>query len=59
MNLKDIKGWTLDHQMKGVPGNLRPMALGRTGGQRWNILKEDLPLPAAVLLDSALTQNSA
>ena len=58
MNLKELKGWTLDHQMKGVPGNLKPMALARTGGKGWNILDEDLPLPAAVLLDSALTQNS-
>ena len=59
MNLKELKGWTLDHQMKGVPGNMKPMALARTGGKGWNILDEDLPLPAAVLLDSALTQNSA
>lgn len=58
MNLKELKGWKLDHQMKGVPGDLRPMALGRTGAKRWNLLKEDLPLPAAVLLDSALTHNS-
>ena len=58
MNLKELKDWTLDHQMKGVPGNLKPMALSRTGAKGWNILNEDLPLPAAVLLDSALTQNS-
>ena len=59
MNLKDLNGWSVDHQMKGVPGNLKPTRLARTGDKRWNILKEDLPLPAAVLLDSALNHNSA
>ena len=59
MNLKDLNSWSLDHQMKGVPGNMKPTRLGRTGDKRWNILKEDVPLPAAVLLDSALSQNSA
>ena len=57
MNLKDLKGWTLDHQMKGVPGDMKPMALGKTGGKGWSILKEDVPLPAAILLDSALKDS--
>jgi D-serine dehydratase len=58
MDLKDLKTWPLDHQQKSIPGNLKPVALGRTGGKGWNLLAEDLPLPAAVLLDSALRHNS-
>ena len=58
MDLKDLETWPLDHRQKSIPGGLRPVALGRTRAKGWNILAEDLPLPAAVLLDSALTHNS-
>lgn len=59
MNLKTLKQWPLDHQMKSIPGHIRPLPLGRAGSKGWNLLNEDLPLPAAVLLDSALKHNSA
>ncbi|MGA0602835.1 amino acid deaminase [Caulobacter sp. KR2-114] len=43
---------------KGAPGSGATVALGDVGAQGWNVLAEDLPLPAAILKDSALRHNS-
>jgi D-serine dehydratase len=43
---------------KGLPLSLEPIRLDEIAGKAWNLLKEDLPLPAAVLRKSALKQNS-
>ena len=43
---------------KGMPGNLDSMAPADIGSQSWNLLREDLNLPAAVLKESALEHNS-
>src|SRR5262245_2433075 len=40
-----------------MPGGLGRMALGDIGRQGWNVLREDLPLPLAVLKESALGHN--
>ncbi len=54
---------SIDHRMldgldKGIrPG--RPIALDEVGQQGWNLLRGDLPLPAAILKRSALERNSA
>jgi D-serine dehydratase len=40
---------------KGVPGNAAGVA--DSGGQRWNVLREDLPLPVALLKQEALNHN--
>ena len=50
---------TLDGQTKGLPAGTSALRLEHIGRQRWNILAEDLPLPLALLKDSALRHNSA
>lgn len=48
----------IDDRIKGIPGGTPPFRLGQVSTFRWNVLHEDLPLPLAVLKDSALTGNS-
>ncbi len=48
----------IDLRDKGVPAGAGPVALGDVGAQGWNVLREDLPLPAAVISQSALRHNS-
>jgi D-serine dehydratase len=43
---------------KGVPGTIAPLAVADVGEQGWNLLAEDIPLPAAVLKESALRKNA-
>ena len=45
----------LDGSVKGIPGVPRPFPSARSGAKSWNVLREDLPLPLAVLRQSALT----
>ncbi|WP_241082031.1 amino acid deaminase [Achromobacter xylosoxidans] len=42
-----------------MPANLTPFPLSDIGKHNWNVLREDLPFPLAVLKDSALRHNSA
>jgi D-serine dehydratase len=49
----------LDLREKGVPALARPLEPSATGSQGWRVLREDLPLPVAVLKESALRHNSA
>ena len=60
-NAKTIAGQLgavmFDHKMKGLPGGVSPLGLAEIGKQRWNVLREDLPLPLAVLKRSALDHN--
>jgi D-serine dehydratase len=49
----------LDPRTKGLPAMARSMRLSDVGARGWNLLREDLPLPVAVLRDSALDANSA
>lgn len=57
MNLQDIEASLVDGTTKGMPGGMAPISLRDIGRQGWNVLKEDLPLPLAVLRQSALRHN--
>jgi D-serine dehydratase len=49
----------LDLREKGAPALSGPVALSAVGAQDWRILREDLPLPVAVLKERTLRHNSA
>jgi len=49
----------LDLREKGVPATGLSLQPAATGAQNWHLLQEDLPLPVAVLKESALRHNSA
>jgi len=53
----DFAGFTLSGLVKGVSPGIAPFSLTEVGAQHWNLLKEDLPLPAAVLKVSAIEHN--
>jgi D-serine dehydratase len=57
IDLKAIEASLVDETVKGMPGGLKPMPLGDIGRQGWNVLREDLPLPLAVLKEPALRHN--
>jgi D-serine dehydratase len=59
MILDDILATRLDGRTKGIPGTAEPFALRDIAARRWNVLKEDLPLPLLVLKRSALDHNAA
>ncbi len=54
-----IDALVLDDLTKGIPGGVEAFALGELGRRRWNVLNEDLPLPLAVIRESALRHNAA
>jgi D-serine dehydratase len=56
--LAALAGRGLDVSVKGIPPQRGPLALGEVGGRRWNLLRGDLTMPAAVLSRSALARNS-
>jgi D-serine dehydratase len=47
----------VDQRTKGIPGGVAPFPLTEIGRRGWNVLREDLPLPLAVLKRSALDHN--
>ena len=49
----------LDHKTKGMPGGIQPFPMAEIAAKGWNVLKEDLPLPLAVLKKSAMDHNAA
>ena len=51
-------GAPLDGCDKGVPGHASGIALQDVAAQHWNVLREDLPLPVAVLKQAAVVHNS-
>jgi D-serine dehydratase len=53
----DWEDFSLSGLVKGVPGAVAPFALRDIAAKGWNLLREDLPLPAAVLKTSALDHN--
>ena len=57
VDLQEIEATLVDGTTKGMPGGIAPMALRDIGCQGWNLLREDLPLPLAVLRESALAHN--
>ncbi len=58
VNLETLEAQLVDDTVKGFPNGVHPMPLGRIGSQRWNLLNQDLPLPVAVLRQSAMAHNS-
>jgi D-serine dehydratase len=52
-----IDDMLLDDLVKGFPGGHAPVRLGDIGKQGWNLLREDLPLPLAVLKRDVLDAN--
>ncbi|MGE0211191.1 MAG: amino acid deaminase [Parvibaculaceae bacterium] len=57
MDVRDIEASLIDGTIKGMPGGMAPIALRDVGRQGWNVLREDMPLPLAVLKGSALRHN--
>ncbi|WP_119388121.1 amino acid deaminase [Taklimakanibacter lacteus] len=59
IDLSAIEASAIDRTVKGMPGDIMPMTLAGIGKKGWNILREDLPLPAAVMRESAIAHNSS
>lgn len=47
----------VDDLFKGMPGGVEPFALSKIGTRKWNVLRQDLPLPLAVIKEPALEHN--
>jgi D-serine dehydratase len=58
MKFDDIDNMVLNHRVKGMPGGVAPFLQGDIGRKGWNVLREDMNLPLAVLKDSAIAHNS-
>jgi D-serine dehydratase len=56
LDLTEIENTPLSPLMKGIPAGAS-LPLKAIGQQDWNLLAEDLPLPLAVLRQSALERN--
>lgn len=56
--LAALEASLLDDRIKGIPGGVAPFPLGTIGAKGWNLLRQDLPLPVALLKASALEHNS-
>jgi len=58
VHLEAIDDTLIDERTKGIPGGTRPFRLGDIGAKGWNVLRQDMPLPLAVLKAPALLANS-
>ncbi len=59
MNIEPILAETLDAATKGYPLSSPALPISAIGAQRWSLFAGDLPLPLAVIRDSALAHNHA
>src|SRR2546430_2889752 len=59
MNLDPILSETLDPATEGSPFPSPALPISAIGAQHWSVLAGDLPLPLAVIRDSALAHNHA
>ena len=57
-SISAIDAMELSDLMKGFPPGHAPVRLGEVGRQGWNLLREDLPLPLAVLKSDVIDANS-
>ena len=57
IDLGDLLKTPVDGNTKGFPAGIGKLQLGEIGKKGWNLLSEDVPLPAAVLKRSALEHN--
>jgi D-serine dehydratase len=58
MNLDELLNTPVAATTKGWPARAGALPLREAGRRGWNLLREDLPLPVAVLKASALAHNS-
>jgi D-serine dehydratase len=58
MQLDDLLRTPIESTTKGWPALAGPLPPQAVGQQGWNVLRQDLPLPVAVLKGSALSHNS-
>jgi len=58
MNLSPALDAVLDPTVKGLPPSAGKVPVGDIGARGWNLLKGDLPLPAAVIERDTLRHNS-
>ena len=58
MNLDELLNAPVEPTTKGWPAMAGTLPLRDAGRQGWNLLRQDLPLPVAVLKGSALAHNS-
>jgi D-serine dehydratase len=58
MNIPQVLALEVDDTFKGIPGGTAPFALAAMGDRGWNILRGTVPLPIALLKQSALVHNS-
>lgn len=57
--LEELRRTPVTGAEKGIPGYICKLTLGEIGKQSWNLLRGDLPLPVAVLRQSAIHANRA
>ena len=57
LDLDPILNLPLHPGLKGVPAAAEDLTLREAGAQGWNLLDGSIPLPAAVIRSSVLTQN--
>src|SRR5215469_11661926 len=57
LTLTDLRTTLIDDRIKGIPGGTPPFPLSEISLKKWNVLREDLPLPLMVLKQSALIHN--
>ncbi len=57
--LASIDATVLDSTLKGYPGTAPPTRLGDLAARRWNVLREDVPFPVALIKRSSLDHNRA
>ena len=57
LTLSAIDDLSIDDRYKGIPGGTPAFPLKELGTRGWNVLRGDVPLPLAVLKESALAHN--
>lgn len=57
--LPALDAWIVDDTVKGYPGGAPPRPLRELAHTGWNVLRQDLPFPVAVLKASVLDANRA
>mgnify|MGYP001822658393 FL=1 len=57
LNLRNCHEFLLDCTTKGMPATDERVRLADIGRMKWNLLREDLTLPAAVLRQDSITRN--
>ncbi|MBN9067374.1 MAG: amino acid deaminase [Rhizobiales bacterium] len=48
----------LDHRTKGIPGTAKPFPAAAIEAKKWNVLRQNVPLPLAILHETAIDNNA-